>query len=188
MPGKFTGVTLACEGQGAPTAHKMVLASPSTTLMEKYEAQIKKRKDKKGCKGRRRGVPCKGCHGCKMCAGCKSCKLEKHTIHIHNWQPRPPSHLTFRIKATLENGDMALLARNERYLTPEGQAQLEESEDKLWEQQLWCHNTSCPYQHTTWNLSVGQNPKLGEEVKEERMEEEEKCREWLQALWNKMGK
>ena len=24
-------------------------------------------------------------------------------------------------------------------------------------------------------------------MKEERMEEEEKCREWLQALWSKMG-
>ena len=189
MPGKFTGVTLACEGQGAPTAHKMVLAasSPSTTTMEKFKEQIKRRKDRRGCKGHLKGVQCKGCHGCKSCVGCKGCKLEKHTIHTHKWKPWPPSHLTFRIRATMERVDGAELARSERYLSPEGQARLEESEDKQWEQQLWCHNTGCPDHYNTWILSVGQIPKMEEEVKEERVEEEEERQEWLQVLWSKVG-
>ena len=51
------------------------------------------------------------------------------------------------------DGDMEVLARNEDWLSPDGQEELRESEDQTWHQSQWCHG--CPKVRAV-RLNVGE--------------------------------
>ena len=115
MPGKFTGVTLACEGQGGTPAHKVVLGSSSTMKpFKSYRDSDIQKKYIKGCQG--------------LCKNASH--LQHNTIHTHKWRPRPRSHLLAKVKPMCEldmdgdMGDMERFAFNQDWLSPEGQEEL----------------------------------------------------------------
>ena len=180
VPGKLPGVTLACEGRGATPAEKVVLGATSTTIIKKvkeYRDSTIQKRFSKGCQG--------------LCKN--SNHLSHNTIHTHKWRPRPPSNLHFKVKARDMDRDMEALSHNKYWLTPEGQKELQDSEEdstRSWRMFLWCQ--TCPSTKDLLNLKVGQALevlralKVRRNVKEVRWEEEGR-EEWMQALWKRVG-